>query len=41
MKTIRLTKKQAKWLLNNIPTGKHIKITIADANKILGKQKGK
>ncbi len=32
-----ITRTQASKILNNIPTGKSIKISVADANKILRK----
>ena len=33
--TIILTPKQAKMLLNNLPTGHQIKLSVADANRII------
>ncbi len=37
MKKFILTRKQAQHLLKNIAPGKPIQITVADANRILGK----
>lgn len=36
-----ITKQQAKKILKNIPEGKIIRISVADANIILGKPKKK
>ncbi len=39
--TLIITSKQAFKILHSIPAGASIKISVADANKILGKQKKK